>query len=990
MKKWSYATALMLSLAGGGMLTGCIDNDEPYGIKEVRLAMASFLESQKAVAEADAAAKKAEAEVSKIKAEIAKIDAETAQKKAEAEAKINEAKAQAEIDKAKAELEAYLAQQQAILDRYIAETQDIVNNANLLYEKAVYAWEQQKAKDAATAQDDLYKAVAAQYEIYLEELKGYNGLNARLLKAQQEYARYANDLVWDDEKQQFVCSPAYDLKKFYTDEVAKYEKKIANKQAKIAELTAFGEQLQGITKSELYTMLEEYQAEADANTVALQKAEVEKETLEFENKSKREAAIAANQEVNEIGNQEIAIPAYKIPAYANIPGFETEIEIVPENVVYSYYSDWYYNLYKSEYERQIVNIKNTLLDDNDKAWTAARIEEMKRQLTSENTVNDQNVANWNIAKKAYNGGKTPDASVLPNEAAVEDAIAKYATAAASLSEKRPDRDSKQEAYGEAVAAYWEAVNAYPQDPNSVLGKYNAALKKCEADVQAADDAYSDAEEAARKTKEQALKDAQVKKDNAWNAYYRAQDAANAATYQSNLDPENEALKTAAKSAQKEADDALAAAQKADQQYTKDVSAANNAYNKAVAEAKTAKVKAENAANEAKDKAYAAYVAAGGDNSDIDPTVIAALNAKNKAEEASNKAQEAFEKASDSVSEAYEKVGESINKQISGIEELGYYGWNISSYEGALSQIENYISGGIDKLPEIVAPALYQENKVYANVKNLLVSVSNKAYGYLTTYDFNDNNYNGFLADEAFLVDEVTPKMINDYIVAYGKHYGWEIEPYQYYLYYNMFGSYGETLYLDNRIKTGEEYLANTDDVNAIAKDLEDNLAALEKSYNDQEAALEAAQKVAEQKWEEYNDVFTEIQATIDDLQDYDGIYSNILGKLKTAIVEVSNLDLPADAQLADFNSIKTAISENAEEIARQEKLIAKAQEALDKAKYQLDAFNSGKADYNVNPYEIQVNDLKAEIEVAKAELELHKARLDELQAQYEAASKDAE
>ena len=37
MKRWSYATAIMLSLAGGTIMTGCIDNDEPYGIEHRRL-----------------------------------------------------------------------------------------------------------------------------------------------------------------------------------------------------------------------------------------------------------------------------------------------------------------------------------------------------------------------------------------------------------------------------------------------------------------------------------------------------------------------------------------------------------------------------------------------------------------------------------------------------------------------------------------------------------------------------------------------------------------------------------------------------------------------------------------------------------------------------------------------------------------------------------------------------------------------------------------
>lgn len=63
MKRWSYATAIMLSLAGGTIMTGCIDNDEPYGIEQIRLATADLLKSKKAAVEAEAAAANAAAEV---------------------------------------------------------------------------------------------------------------------------------------------------------------------------------------------------------------------------------------------------------------------------------------------------------------------------------------------------------------------------------------------------------------------------------------------------------------------------------------------------------------------------------------------------------------------------------------------------------------------------------------------------------------------------------------------------------------------------------------------------------------------------------------------------------------------------------------------------------------------------------------------------------------------------------------------------------------
>ena len=78
MKKLTYLVASLLTTATVGMIfTGCIDNDEPYGIEQLRGAKAELLKSKKALIEADAQYKLALAEAEKVKAaaEAAKIDA---------------------------------------------------------------------------------------------------------------------------------------------------------------------------------------------------------------------------------------------------------------------------------------------------------------------------------------------------------------------------------------------------------------------------------------------------------------------------------------------------------------------------------------------------------------------------------------------------------------------------------------------------------------------------------------------------------------------------------------------------------------------------------------------------------------------------------------------------------------------------------------------------------------------------------------------------
>lgn len=86
MKKLTYLVASLLTTATVGMtFTGCIDNDEPYGIEQLRGAKAELLKSKKALIEADAQYKLALAEAEKVKAaaEAAKFDAERAKTEAE-------------------------------------------------------------------------------------------------------------------------------------------------------------------------------------------------------------------------------------------------------------------------------------------------------------------------------------------------------------------------------------------------------------------------------------------------------------------------------------------------------------------------------------------------------------------------------------------------------------------------------------------------------------------------------------------------------------------------------------------------------------------------------------------------------------------------------------------------------------------------------------------------------------------------------------------
>ena len=135
------------------VLTGCIDNDEPYGIEQLRGAKAELLKAKVAIAEAEAL---------RLRAEAGRLDAEAAIKNAEA--RIKEALAQRE------EAHATMAEDSA---EYISQ---------LLNMKI----EEERAKiDAAIAAQKQYQAEAE--AAYMEALKDLALAQTTLSADQMEY-----------------------------------------------------------------------------------------------------------------------------------------------------------------------------------------------------------------------------------------------------------------------------------------------------------------------------------------------------------------------------------------------------------------------------------------------------------------------------------------------------------------------------------------------------------------------------------------------------------------------------------------------------------------------------------------------------------------------------------------------------------------------------------------------------------------------------------
>ena len=325
-KKWSYVVATAATVFGGTFLTGCIDNDEPFGIEQIRVETANLLKAKQALVAADAAAKQAQAELDKANAEIAKVNAEVAKAKAEAEMKLAELEKQAEIARQNAEsaaqvalieaqiadqkarTEAYIAEQKAILDNMIAQNELTIKNSQLAYDQAVYQWELSKIQDALKASSKLWDQLNVAYATYLQELNAYNLKAQELADLQRKSAQWLNDLVY--ENGQWI-HPKETYKNMLVDAVDAQEQRVAIAQNAI---NSYNQQIADFenikTNNDVYTKWSELSEEVKDNNAKINELNIEYSEIELNNQSMKYDMEVLEEAYNEVGDKKIAIPAY--------------------------------------------------------------------------------------------------------------------------------------------------------------------------------------------------------------------------------------------------------------------------------------------------------------------------------------------------------------------------------------------------------------------------------------------------------------------------------------------------------------------------------------------------------------------------------------------------------------------------------------------------------------------------------------------------------
>ncbi|MBD5279984.1 MAG: hypothetical protein HDS35_05515 [Bacteroides sp.] len=1011
-KKWSYVVATAATVFGGTFLTGCIDNDEPFGIEQIRVETANLLKAKQALVAADAAAKQAQAELDKANAEIAKVNAEVAKAKAEAEMKLAELEKQAEIARQnaesaaqvalieaqiadqKAKTEAYIAEQKAILDNMIAQNELTIKNLQLEYDKLAYQWELSKIQDALTVSSDLWDQLNAAYTTYLQELNAYNQKAQNLADMQRKSAQWLNDLVYNEEKNTWE-HPKEKYKNMLVDAIDAQEQNVANAQNAINSLNQNIADFENIkTNNDVYTKWSELSNNLKDNDAKIAELKIEQAEIELNNQSLLNEISTLWEAYLAVGNKEIAIPAYTFEpsAAAQQLGIMQPIEVVPSGESYSLNGDWKYTYYQSRYRNTIDNLKHYLLDENDKAWTNARLNEMQRELVPLQKTYDAAKALWENAKKVYNMGNEPDASALPLESELEAAITAYNALEDKYATLKEKIETAHKEYEAADQEYWNAINAgdfYNQDWKDANDAYNNAIN-------AANDAYWKAYNDAYAALNQAIQNANESTDNAWKAYDRAVREYNTLLSELNQNPDDKTLQNSVNAAKDKMEKADAAYTKAQQDASTAKSKAQTTCDRTVAAAETTRVLAENKAQEAYDKAHAAWVAAGGHDAEI----TALENARQQKWDALQAAEEEVEVTRESSVALCNAMLEAQDKQLN---EIGLYYWMYGySSIPQVWRIDNYINSvkynwsGYD-FPTAEAPINYIDkedvngngNKVeYLNAKYYLIEKSKAAYGNLG-YPWDSSQFNGtshdwvsnLEIDEAFLVDEVTTDMLNAYVKNYvQRNEGWTPEDYQCIVYYYMFGDFGTLKTLENRIEVAKANLENSDLISNVLGTMETNLNDLIASIDPVKEEQAKAKEAYDAKQAQYAKLFDDVNEQLGALN-----YQNeIINRVIAAINE--NFELLNDQNAANPEAVQNTIDYYKRLVAYQQNVLADAQKALKEAQDNLALLENGNAEYDYNPYTAQIDQLTAELEVSKDQLAAVKARLDEIQAKYEAAA----
>lgn len=916
MKKLTkYVVAAMAMCAVGASFTGCIDTDEPAGIEQLRNAKASLLKSKEALVAAQAQRELAEAEAIKVKAAAEALYYEALAAKTDAE----RAKIQAEMQAA------VLAAEQALAA------------AKLEYERALVAWEQEKLE----LSQNQVNSLNVWYTAYFDALDTYNQKYLDYIEAQANYVKGALD----------SNGTAFDTKKRLEKSIASAREDLANAQS---ELTALNDTLalaKTWTPSELGVKWASYNEELTAaqkkqGELAVQLKERESQSTEGK------AYTAAKDALADVKARKVTIPAYTFTPsdQVSIPGITEARVIIAKDMTYTWNAQSNYLIANNLLTNWVSEIKSYILDDNDREWTKARINELKNEAAGISANVDEQSAAWKMFVTAYNLGAATDYTALAGYTELNAAVAAY-NAAVPATQK-------------AKKAYIDAFDA-AEKANEATGISTEPQEHFAAAVDAANEAYENAIKTATAAKDAAVAKLQNEKDAAESALVTAIKKSLTAAGLAEKYPDDETLAAAATAAAKAVESAQATYDAAAQALADGLEAEDAKLDRATDIASAAR---ENAIN------------------DAESTLAREQKAANDAAAKADAAALAAQKAMNDAYLAYEDAFGNLNSMLLGNDVKG------NVYESVLAQIDAIakISPNVNDnagLSNLIAFALTLNDAQYdrdltlpscevadvcaystADLKQNIINASRTLYGYYSDETLDDNKYPGLNIPAAQIVP-LTKADVDAILAQYG------IAEIDYPNYYGSFGTFGSLIYVDNRIEVATAYLNNKDMVDQAVAGAQTELDNLLAAYDALEADVNAAHDAVDAAEEAFMESNKDLQKQITDNGRQITVLQDLIRLIETYKPAASSPDYAIWSQ----DTLDKFIKGLEDQIKKQEKTVADKTTALEKAEYLLDQYQKGLVSTD------EIN--KIEVERARLAMELAKQKCDAAKAQLDAAIK---
>ena len=294
MRKWKYLVAMLVLAGATTTFTGCIDNDEPAGIEELRSAKAELLRAKATVEAAKVAQVQADAALAQAQAELVKAQAQAVLLKAEWEKAIAEAESAEKIKELQAQAAKALAEAEASLAKAEAERQ----SAALLEAQALAVLKSIQAELEETQQRTLQGYVDA----YNTQVTAYNEAYLAYLDAVKDY----NDALAGLETE---SSTEYFERKNLEKAVEAAKKELANAQQAIVDAEAELENAKGMTVDELIAKRDAYNAEMKSYNDSIALNTLALDEFKAENKAEDDKLTALKEEVEKASK--FTVSAYK-------------------------------------------------------------------------------------------------------------------------------------------------------------------------------------------------------------------------------------------------------------------------------------------------------------------------------------------------------------------------------------------------------------------------------------------------------------------------------------------------------------------------------------------------------------------------------------------------------------------------------------------------------------------------------------------------------